>query len=167
VATEILRRVIPQPPIAAGWELIYWFADRVLFDGKWLVLFVMAMAPHRENLPLKILAPAAGLLLMAGSILQLQDPLYLILLGLLLGAMVKSLTLTEPALMLMAMGGMFMGLPINGFTGLMVAKANFPPALMKPLFGATAGVGCASVAISMAGLFLLGRRVWSQRNQKH
>ena len=151
--------MVTQPPAAKGWELIYWFTDRVFFDGKWMVLLAMGLAPYRDNLPIKYLAPAAGLLLMVGSFLRLQDPLFLLLVGMLVGAILKSVRWTEPALMLMAVSGMMMGMPINGLTGLMVAKANFPPVLMKELFGATAGIGCVTIACSLAALFFLGRRV--------
>lgn len=142
---------------------MYWFTDRVFFDGKWIVLLAMAVAPFRDNLPVKYLAPATGLLLMVASFLQLQDVVFLTLLGLLVGAIVKSVRWTEPALMLMAIGGMTMGMPINGFTGLMAARANFPPALMKQLFGSTAGVGCVAIACSIAALFLLVRGVMARR----
>ena len=163
IATEIMRRVITQPPAAKGWELIYWFTDRVFFDGKWIVLLAMGLAPFKENLPIKYMAPAAGLLLMVGSFLQLQDPVCLVFVGMVVGAIVKSIRWTEPALMLMSVGGMMMGMPINGFTGLMSAKANFPPVLMKQLFGSTAGIGCVTIACSFAALFLLGRGVWLRR----
>lgn len=166
IATEVMRRIVTQPPAAKGWELIYWFTDRVFFDGKWMVLLAMGLAPYRENLPIKYLAPAAGLLLMVGSFLRLQDPLFLMLVGILVGAILKSIRWTEPALMLMAVGGMMMGMPINGFTGLMAAKANFPAALMKELFGATAGIGCVTIACSFAALFLLGRGLWMRRRKK-
>jgi len=140
---------------------MYWFTDHVFFDGKWLVLLALAVAPVRENLPLKFMAPATGLLLMVGSLLQLQDAIFLVLVGLLAGAILKSIRLTEPALMLMSVGGMLMGMPINGFTGLMAARANFQPQLMKSLFGATAGIGSLAIACSFAGLFLLGRGLWA------
>ena len=166
IATEVMRRVVTQPPAAKGWELIYWFTDRVFFDGKWIVLLAMGLAPFRENLPIKYLAPAAGLLLMAGSFLQLQDPVFLVLIGMLVGAIVKSIRWTEPALMLMSVGGMMMGMPINGFTGLMSAKANFPPALMQQLFGSTAGIGGVTIACSFAALFLLARGAWMRRESR-
>ena len=165
IATEVLRRVIAQPPLARGWELGYWFTDHVFFDGKWLMLSAMALAPVRPNLPVKWLMPAAGLLLMVGSFLQLQDPLFLVLVGLLLGVALKSVPESEAMLMVMVIGGMCLGVPLNGFSGLMAAKANFPPGLMKPLFGATAGVGSASIAAALAGLFLLGRRLWKNRKR--
>ncbi len=163
IATEIMRRITTQPPAAKGWELIYWFTDRVFFDGKWIVLLAMGLAPFRENLPIKYLAPATGLLLMVGSFLQLQDPIFLVLVGILAGAIIKSIRWTEPALMLMSVGGMMMGMPINGFTGLMAARANFPPTLMKQLFGSTAGIGCVTIACSFAALFMLARGLWMRR----
>jgi lipid-A-disaccharide synthase-like uncharacterized protein len=156
-----MRRMIVQPPAAKGWQLIYWFSDHVFFDGKWLVLLAMALAPFRENLPLKFMAPATGLLLMIGSFLQLQDPVFLVFIGILGGTILKSFRLTEPALMLLAVGGMMMGMPINGFTGLMAAKANFAPPLMKQLFGATAGIGSLTIACSFAGLFLLASNLYT------
>lgn len=152
--------MVTAPPAAKGWELMYWFSDHVFFDGKWIVLFAIALAPWRENLPLKFLAPATGLLLMVGSFLQLQDPLFLFLTGMLAGTILKSIRFTEPSLMLLAVGGMLMGMPINGFTGLMAVKANFQPELMKALFGSTAGIGSLTIACSFTGLFFLAERVW-------
>ncbi len=102
---------------------------------------------------------------MVGSFLQLQDPVFLLLVGMLAGAILKSIRWTEPALMLMATGGMMMGMPLNGFTGLMAAKANFPPVLMKQLFGSTAGIGCVTMACSMAALFLLGQGLLMRRKR--
>ncbi|MBM3763063.1 MAG: hypothetical protein FJW36_22810 [Acidobacteria bacterium] len=163
IATEVTRRIVTQPPAAKGWELMYWFTDHVFFEGKWIVLLAIALAPVRENLPLKFLGPATGLMLMVGSFLQLQDPIFLLLAGLLSGAILKSIRLTEPILMLLSAGGMLMGIPINGFTGVMAAKANFAPQLMQALFGATAGIGCLTVACSFTGLFLLGRYLWANR----
>lgn len=159
--------MVTQPPSAKGWELMYWFTDRVFFDGKWLVLLAIAAAPSRENLPLKYMAPGLGLLLMVGSFLQLQDPIFLLFVGLCAGAILKTIRLTEPALMLLAIGGMLMGMPVNGFTGLMAAKANFPAPLMKALFGSTAGIGCLAIACSFTGLFLLGQLLyqnWRRRS---
>lgn len=165
IATEIARRMIVQPPAAQGWQLIYWFTDRVFFDGKWLVLLALALAPARESLPLRLMGPAGGFLLMVGSFLQLSDPVFLLLAGFVAGAIIKSLQLTDGPLLLMAAGGLMMGIPINGFTGLMAAKAGFPAPLMKSLFGSVAGVGCVSIATSFAALFLLGRRLWRRRRK--
>ncbi len=162
IATEVARRIVAQPPAAKGWELMYWFTDRVFFDGKWLVLLAIAVAPTRENLPLKLMGPVVGLMLMLGSFAQLSNPVFLVLVGLSAGAILKGIRLTEPALMLLAVGGMLMGMPVNGFTGLMVAKANFPPALMQALFGATAGIGSLAIACSYVGLFFLGQRLYRQ-----
>ncbi len=155
--------MVTAPPAAQGWELIYWFTDRVFFDGKWLVLVAMALAPMRENLPLRVMGPGAGFLLMVGSFLQLSDPLFLVLTGLVAGSILKSLRLGDGPLMIVAAGGLMMGVPVNGFTGLMAAKAGFPPALMKNLFGSVAGVGSLAIALSFAGTFLLGRRWWRRR----
>ncbi len=158
IATEILRRTVPGPPGARGLALLYWFADHVFFDGKWLVLLMLALAPSRLGLPLRWLAPALGLLLMVGSFLQLDHPLYLALVGLAIGAAMKNVTDSESFNILLVIGGMGLGIPLNGFSGLMAAKAGFPPALMGPLFGSTAGVGCAAIACAMAGLYLLAWR---------
>ena len=140
--------------------LLYWFADHVFFDGKWLVLLLLALAPTRLGLPMKWLAPAGGLLLMAGSFLQLAHPLYLASVGLALGAAIKNVTDSDSFDILLVIGGMALGIPLNGFSGLMAARAGFPPGLMGPLFGSTAGVGCAAIACAMAGLFLLAWRHW-------
>ncbi|MBZ2183351.1 MAG: hypothetical protein K7J46_01485 [Bryobacter sp.] len=160
IATEILRRLVPAPPAAQGWQLVYWLTDRVFFDGKWLVLCALALAPWREGLPLRVIGPGAGLVLMLGSFLQLADPLFLIVVGLLAGLVVKGIRHTEPALMLMAMGGLLMGVPVNGFTALMAAKAKFPAPLMAALFGSTAGVGCVSIAVSFSAFFHLAALLW-------
>lgn len=158
--------MLPAPPAAQGWQLLYWFTDRVLFDGKWLVLTALALAPWREGLPLRILGPGAGLVLMLGSFLQLSDPLFLILVGLLAGVIVKGIRLTEPVLMLMAIGGLLMGIPINGFTALMAAKAKFPAPLISALFGSTAGVGCVAIAVSFAAFFHLAGLLWARLKAK-
>lgn len=144
--------------------LLYWFADHVFFDGKWLVLLMLALAPARLGLPLKWLAPAAGALLMVGSFLQLGHPAFLAVIGLLLGAALKRVEDSESFDILLAMGGMTLGVPLNGFTGLMVAKAGFPPALMEPLFSSTAGVGSTAIACAMTGLYLLAWRFAQRRS---
>lgn len=148
-----------QPPQAKGWELMYWFTDHVFLRGKWTVLTAIAVAPTRENLPVKLLAPVGGALLMVGSFLQLQDPIFLVLVGLVAGAILKTIEWNEPKLMLAAAGGMVMGMPVNGFTGLLAAKSGYKPELMDAMFGATAGIGSLAVAVSFMALFFLAQRL--------
>lgn len=146
---------------------MYWFTDHVFFDGKWFVLLALAVAPQRDNVPLKLIAPAVGLLLMVGSLLQLQDPIFLVFVGLCAGVILKSIPLSEPGVMVLAVGGMLMGMPINGFTGLLAARANFQPQLMQSLFGATAGIGCLTIACSFTGLFLLAQQFYRRYYAKN
>ncbi len=148
-----------QPPEAKGWELMYWFTDHVFLRGKWTVLTAIAVAPTRENLPVKLLAPVGGALLMVGSFLQLQDPVFLAVVGLMAGAILKTIDWNEPKLMLAAAGGMMMGMPVNGFTGLLAVKSGYNARLMTEVFGATAGLGSLAIAVSFMGLFFIAQRV--------
>ncbi|WP_155121415.1 hypothetical protein [Bryobacter aggregatus] len=155
ILTEGLRRIVPGPPDARGGALLYWFFDHVFFHGKFLVLAVLALTPQPRRLGLKWVMPLLGAVLMVGSFLQLAHPAFLGLVGLLLGVALQNVQDSESFDILLVMGGLALGIPLNGFTGLMAAKSGFAPTLMDPLFGATAGVGCAAIACSMVGLYLL------------
>ena len=154
---------MPGPPEARGLALLYWFFDHVFFDGKWLVVFILALAPLRLGIPVQWIIPATGALLMVGSFLQLGHPLFLAGIGLLLGTAIKNVDDSERFDILLVIGGLALGVPLNGFSGLMVAKAGFAPALMGPLFGSTAGVGSTAIACAMTGVFLLAWRYWKLR----
>lgn len=158
VLTEYLRTVLPQPPKAAPGYVAYWFFDHVFLRGKMLVLAAMAFAPARKDLNPRMLALFGGLLLMLGSYLELHHAVFLVAMGICFGAALKLADLSDKLCIVMVIGGLGMGVPLNGFSGLMAAKAGFQPELTEKLFASTLGIGSVSIAAAFTGLYLLGTK---------
>lgn len=158
VASEYLRRTLPQPPEAQAGYRLYWFFDHVFLAGKMLVLAAMAFAPARPQWNVRFLVMGGAVLLMAGSFLQLDHPLFLVACGFCFGAALKLAEGSDKLYIVMAIGGLGLGVPLNGFTGLLAAKAGFQPELMRQLFSSTLGIGSVSIATAFAGIYLLASK---------
>lgn len=124
----------------------------------------MAWIPARAHLNPRFLLAGGAALLMLGSVLQLAHPLFLAALAVPFGVALKLAEPTEKLGIVLAMGGLGLGIPLNGFTGLLAAKANFHPGVSGQLFGSTAAVGALSIAAAYAGLYMLVRLLLMRRS---
>jgi hypothetical protein len=159
--TEYLRRVFGPPTSGLGPDRLFWFLSHALFQGKFLVLGGIALAPLPPIAP-RLLIAAAGVLLMLGSFLQLGHPLYLLAIGVLLGSAYKQVPQSDQLHIVFVIAGLGLGIPLSGFTGLMIAKANFEPKLAEVLANSTAAIGSAAIALAYLGIYSLLWRLLSR-----
>lgn len=156
-ATEWARYQLPAPSGFTQEQQLYWFIDQVFFNGKLLVLAVMAFVPAKAGLNPRFLIAAGALLLMLGSFGKFSQPLFLAAVAVPFGVALKLIEPTEKMGLLMGIAGFAMGIPLNGFTGLLAVKAEFNPALLRELTGSTAALGAVSIACFYWGLYILSR----------
>ncbi|MDX2268136.1 MAG: hypothetical protein NW208_08520 [Bryobacter sp.] len=155
--TEWARYQLPAPAAYTANQKLYWFVDHVFFNGKLLMLAMMAFVPARAGLNPRFLLAGGALLLMLGSFAKLSHPLYLAAAAVPFGVALKLWQPNEKMGLLLGIAGLAMGIPMNGFIGLLIVKAEFAPAVTRELLGSTAALGSLSIACFYWGLYLLTR----------
>lgn len=146
---------MPAPSSGDANARLFWFLDHVLFDGRFVVLAALAFAPVRRQFSPRWLLAAAAVLLMLASFLQFNHPALLILIGVLLGGAYKQTPPSDQLHIVLVIAGLGLGIPLSGFTGLMIAKANFDPNLVYALKRGTGAIGSTAIAGAYLGLYSL------------
>lgn len=138
-------------------QRLYWFLDHVLFHGKLLVLAVMAFVPARAGLNPRFLIAGGGMLVFAGTFLQIAHPLYLAALAVPFGVALKLGEPNEKLSIVMVIAGLGLGMPLGGFTGMAVVGAKFHPKAMEQLIPATMAITSVAMAMAYTGIYILLR----------
>lgn len=157
ILTEYLRRQLPSPEAFSPEQKLYWFVDHVLFHGKFLVLAVMAFIPARPGLNARFLIAGGGLLVFAGTFLQIGHPLYLAAIAVPFGVALKLGEVGEKLAIVLTMAGLGLGMPLGGFTGMAVAGSQFHPKAIEQLVPATMAITSVAMAAAYTGLYTLVR----------
>lgn len=155
--TEFGRRQLPDPAAFSPEQRLYWFLDHVLFHGKLLVLAVMAFVPARSGLNARFLIAGGGMLVFAGTFLQLAHPIFLAALAVPFGVALKLGLPSEKLAIVLTIAGLGLGMPLGGFTGMAVAGSQFHPKAIEQLVPATMAITSVAMAAAYTGIYTLLR----------
>ncbi len=125
----------------------------------------MSFIPARAELNPRFLLAGGGMLVFAGTFLQIAHPLYLAALAVPFGVALKLGPPNEKLAIVMTIAGLGLGMPLGGFTGIAIAGSQFHPKAIEQLVPATMAVTSVALATAYTGLYTLVKLKLTRRSR--